>query len=81
MNFKENGIDVYVPMRSREMTVAALTFCAASLTSTSTSTVSSVANNLVVELGTEAFELMLPPLSTRSSGELSSGASPMVREP
>jgi hypothetical protein len=33
---------------------------------------------LVVDLETDVFEMLL---STRSSGELSSGASPMIREP
>jgi ABC-type Na+ efflux pump permease subunit len=63
-------------MRRREIIAAALSFFRTSLSLTST--VSSVANNLVAELETDVFEMLL---STRSSGELSSGASPMIREP
>jgi hypothetical protein len=63
-------------MRRREIIAAALSFCRTSLTSTST--VSSVTNNLVVELEIEVFELLL---STRSSGELSSGVSLMISKP
>ena len=74
------GINVndnrYLPMRRRDITAAVLSFRRISLVSISA--VSSVANSFVVEPEADIFELLL---STRRSGKVSSGATPLIREP